>query len=253
MHGQFAQRPQQDLKGPPEKHLNGSKMSFVAVVLLLHLLLPSLHCSPAVKESDAFFDYFADEEDSGWDGYDMEFPADLQGDDQEKDDGFEEYDSCHWPPCFNEPGERDSIQDILNDPPPSPEPVLHEEDAEAKDESESGEQEALPTPGPSVEVEDDVEVADTIKGSVEKPPCSGEPVIVYQSLPPNGVIVASVVFFVIVVALFYYVPRCYKIRYKNLAQSNGEAARPGEKALHEKLVDKSRSLSVPEIRFREEV
>jgi hypothetical protein len=45
--------------------------------------------------------------------------------------------------------------------------------------------------------------------------CNSENNYVYQSIPPNGIIIVSVVFFVVLLILAFYVPKYYKQKYES--------------------------------------
>ncbi|XP_059083659.1 uncharacterized protein LOC131880944 [Tigriopus californicus] len=127
---------------------------------------------------------------------------------------------CPWPPCYNigESKSFDEILDIKIETTPEPEPELYQYPEQA-----ILEEVAIVADGEEVveeiiltEVEDDVEAIDYDyeAGAKElEPDCQNtETVIIYRSEAPNGVIIASVVFFVIIVGVLFYMPRFIKMR-----------------------------------------
>lgn len=132
---------------------------------------------------------------------------------------------CPWPPCYND-GESKSFEEILDiEIKTTPEPKVPEEPVkvvlEEMEIKANGEEivEAVVLTEEGSEQDEAVIDYDYEAGAKElESDCDNpETVIIYKNEAPNGVIITSVVFFVILIAVVFYMPKIIRMRQEKAA------------------------------------
>ena len=210
-------------------------------VLLLSLAILGLVSVTSAADDDDDYDYYFNDPSDFEDDED-----DFFGDGAAVDSDVESTTFCPWGGnCFNE-GKNKNYDDILKtDVSDAGSDEVGEEQTPVGGSRQLAPREQRPEydyaagaeAGDFAEDEEEELVLELTEEEAEDVEPCPDTIVIYKRFRPNGVIITSVVFFVVIVGIVFYFPRCYKARQQKKQQQL--AAVPTED--YEEVAEEGRS------------